>query len=304
MFKKLVVGIILIAIVLLLWRWSQTSIADGSSSPAEVSSTARNASDIATPGDAPESNSSHPDRPTIEDVLTMARNSLAEMEANLDDYTARFVKQERDTADVLGEPTEILVRIRTRFRGDVVDSPRRVYLRFNKPESLAGREVIWGEDIYDGQMAVHEVGMILGLKTIWLDRKGAIAMRGQRYPIDEIGLVKLVEKLIERGEQDRDNPDVRVEIKEDHPFDELATHRIRVRHGAPSGKPNDFSLAEIIFDPARQLVLSYRSFGWPVAGEADSPLLESYAYHDLKTNVGLTDKDFDTKNPNYRFPSF
>ena len=30
-------------------------------------------------------------------------------------------------------------------------------------------------------------------------------------------------------------------------------------------------------------------------------LLEEYTYTNIKINVGLTDADFDTKNPNYKF---
>ena len=86
----------------------------------------------------------------------------------------------------------------------------RVYLSFQSPSSVKGREVIWGEDLYDGKMAVHEVGLLLSMKTFWLDPNGIFAMQGQRYPISEIGLVRLVEKLIERGPVDRDSPDVSV----------------------------------------------------------------------------------------------
>jgi hypothetical protein len=139
-------------------------------------------------------------------------------------------------------------------------------------------------------------------------------MRGQRYPITQIGLVRLVEQLIERGEKDLDNPDVSVTVTTNHQFDDRLTELIRVRRSRPSNEPDDFSLAEIVVDPERQLILAYRSFGWP--GRAGSglegsglegsspPILESYSYHDLKINVGLTDADFDTKNPEYRFPSF
>lgn len=241
---------------------------------------------------------------TMADVLQMANASLKNMESTLDDYTARFVKQEVDTAGVLGEPTEIQMKVQTRFRDSKTDSPRRVYLRFESPESIRGREVLWGEDLFDGKMAVHEVGMILGLKTLWLEPTGIIAMQGQRFPISEIGLVKLVEKLIERGEMDRDNPDITVTIDRDHKLDETPTHRIEVRRTKPSGDEQDFSLAEITIDPERQLILRYQAFGWADEGESIAPLLESYTYHDLKTNVGLSDKDFETTNPEYNFPSF
>ena len=240
---------------------------------------------------------------TMSDVLDMAIAARRHMAEHLDDYTARFVKQEVDTKGVLGEESELLVKVQTRLRGDTEEAPLRVYLNFQSPESAKGREVIWGEDLYDGKLAVHEVGLILGLKTIWLDPNGIIAMQGQRYPISEIGMVRLVEKLIERGEQDRDNPDVQVTLTKDHKLDDAMTQLIQVRRSKPSGGKDDFSLAEIIIDPQRQLILTYRSFGWPEQAGDEPPLLESYTYYDVQTNVGLTKEDFDTKNPNYNYPA-
>jgi len=32
--------------------------------------------------------------------------------------------------------------------------------------------------------------------------------------------------------------------------------------------------------------------------------LESYTYHDIETNVGLTDEDFKPDNPSYNCPPF
>lgn len=237
------------------------------------------------------------------DVLEMARRARAAMAENLDDYTARFVKQEVDHRGVLGEQTEMLIKEQTRLRGDREDAPLRVYLKFLAPQSLHGREVIWGEDLYDGRLAVHEVGLLLSLKTIWLDPNGIFAMQGQRYPISEIGLVRLVEKLIERGEQDRDSPDVRVTLHTDHRLGDLATQLIQVRRTRPGGRQDDFSRAEIVIDPQRQLILRYRAFGWPEAADQPPPLQESYTYYDVQTNVGLTEADFDVNNPQYGFPA-
>lgn len=240
---------------------------------------------------------------SMNEVLKMARSAQEHLAATLDDYTARLVKQEMDRDGNLTPESEMMVKVQTRLRGDAEEAPLRVYLRFTSPESINGREVLWAEDLNEGKMAVHEVGLLFSLKTLWLDPAGIIAMQGQRYPITEIGLVRLVEQLIERGEKDRDNPDVSVTLTEGHPFDNLKTQFIRVERSKPSGEPDDFSLAEIVIDPARQLILSYRSFGWPQQEGAAPPLLESYTYLDVKTNLGLTDADFDTKNPEYAFPS-
>jgi hypothetical protein len=63
-----------------------------------------------------------------------------------------------------------------------------------------------------------------------------------------------------------------------------------------------------VLDPSRKLILQYRSFGWEDSesenANADPPLLESYTYKDVKTNVGLSDIDFDVKNPDYGYPAF
>ncbi|NND97084.1 MAG: DUF1571 domain-containing protein [Pirellulaceae bacterium] len=244
---------------------------------------------------------------TMSDVLELAQAAREHIATNLNDYTATFIKQEADERGTLGEETVIQLKVQTRLRNDTDDAPMRVYLRFTAPESYKGREVLWGEDIYDGQMAVHETGLLLGFKTIWLDPNGMIAMQGQRYPISEIGLTRLVEKLIERGEKDRHNPNVVVTITHDHKIGDVPAQLIQVRRTQPSGDDKeDFALAEIAIDPERQLILQYRSFGWPSpdnpSGSTDLPLQESYTYQNIQTNVGLTDSDFDVKNPLYNFP--
>ncbi len=242
------------------------------------------------------------DAATMSDVLDMAIAARKHLSTTLDDYTATFIKQEADDNGILGEETEIEMKIQTRLRNETDDAPMRVYLKFVKPEANKGREVIWGEDLYDGKMGVHEVGFLVGLKSAWIDPNGILAMQGQKYPISEIGLVKLVEKLIQRGEVDRNNPDITVAIKPNHQLDGVPTQLIQVRRSQPGQQPkDDFSLAEITIDPQRQIILQYRSFGWPVDG-GEPPLQESYTYKNLKTNVGLTDDDFDYKNPAYTFP--
>ena len=240
---------------------------------------------------------------TMSDVLEMAQAARDRLSTTLNDYTARFVKQEIDNRGVLGPETEMSIRVQTKLRNESNDAPMRVYLRFTSPSELHGREVIWAEDLHNGQMAVHEVGLLLGLKTFWLDPNGIIAMQGQRYPISEIGLVKLVEKLIERGEKDRNNPAISVTVTSDHQLGDTETELIQVRRSEPSNDDEDFSLAEIVIDPERQLVLSYRAFGWANNEGGEPPLLESYTYYDVETNVGLTEEDFDPKNAAYNFPS-
>jgi len=238
---------------------------------------------------------------SIAEVLELATQARASMVGNLKDYTARFVKQEVDASGVLGALTEINLKVQTRLREGTETAPMRVYLDFAKPEAVNGREVIWAKDLHDGKLVVHEAGL-LGMMTLRLDPTGMLAMRGQKYPIYDIGLVRLMEKLIERGQQDLENPEIKVFITDDYPFDGLMASRIEVLRSSPSGEEDDFSRAEVVIDLNRQLILRYQSYGWPKQEGDDPPLQESYTYYDVETNVGLTERDFDPTNPAYRFP--
>ncbi len=251
------------------------------------------------------------------DVLRLAEAALSTWQAEVDDYTATLIKQE-SVGGVVGEPNEVSIKVQCRHRGPdrQETQPMRVYLRFDQPSGVAGREVIWCEDLHDGKLVAHEGGL-MGLLTVRLDPTGMLAMRGQRYPITEIGLTNLYKQLVQRGEQDRDNPDVSVTRRGGLSGDPQAgspasIDLIEVRRKQPSGAPDDFSLARIYFDNERSLPFKYEAYGWPAKGtvtpDADGtlpiselPLLESYAYLNLQTNVGLSDKDFDPTNPDYQY---
>ncbi|MDA8744261.1 DUF1571 domain-containing protein [Rubripirellula amarantea] len=243
---------------------------------------------------------------TMAQVIDRAKAVRESMSENLSDYTARFVKQERGDTGELGEETVIRLKVQTRLRNSSDDAPMRVFLRFEAPQSQAGRKVIWGSDLYDGKMAVHETGMLLGLKTIYLDPNGMIAMQGQKHPVSEIGLVKLVEKLIERGGEDIDDPDLQITLTPNYEFDGRQVEFLRVVRTKRKEKKtdDDYQTAEIFLDVDRQLILRYRSFGWPTIDGEGPPLLESYTYENVELNVGLTDTDFDVTNPEYGYPAF
>ncbi len=244
------------------------------------------------------------DRPvTMADVLEIAKQGRQQMAENLDDYVCRFVKQARDTKGVLFEQTEALMKVQTRLRGDTEQAPLRVYMKFLAPDSKRGREVIWGEDLNNGKLVAHEAGL-LGFKRLYLDPLGFLAMQGERYPITNVGMVHLIERLVERGERLINNPDVEITVVPDYPIDDVTAELIQIRLAKPQAGKDDFSLAELAIDRQRWLILMYRSFGWPENEGEAAPLLESYHYHDVETNIGLTDEDFSPDNPEYNFPSF
>ena len=239
---------------------------------------------------------------TMQDLLNLAESSLDHLSHNLVDYTARFEKIEVNENSHQLEKTVMQLKVQTRFRNMTLDAPRRIYLRFSEPSSVSGREVIWRQDLYNGKMAVHEPGFLLSLKTIWLDPNGILAMQGQRHPISEVGIVKLTEQLIQRGKEDLDNPLLSIGLQTNHQYDDLTTHLITIIKNQTSNIEGDYGRAEIVFDPERNLVLSFRSYATPTSPSDSPQLIESYSYHNLQVNVGLTESDFDVTNEQYDFP--
>ena len=239
---------------------------------------------------------------TMEDLIRLAESSLENMATHLFDYTARFEKIEVDLEKNTSELSEMQLKVQTRFRNKKSDSPRRIYIKFNLPDSVSGREVIWREDKYDGKMAVHEIGFLIGLKTLWLDPSGMIAMQGQRHPVSELGIVKLTEQLISRGKKDLKNPSIKIHSRQGYEFDGQEARMITVIRDQPPSEPDDFQKAEIIMDLQRNLVLSFRSYVKAESEGNSYQLTESYSYFDLRTNEQLTESDFDIANEEYQFP--
>lgn len=235
----------------------------------------------------------------LDPALHIAQVSLQHIQANIADYSAIFVKRCR-VDGVLPELQYAQVKIRNRkTNADRVTTPMSVYLKFLKPQAVQGREVIWVEGQNDGNMIVHETGL-KGVINVHLDPHGYLAMRGQRYPITEIGIENLVMKLIETARRDRQHEECQVQIYRNARIGDTACTMLEVIH--PVQRPHfDFYRARVYFDNQLNMPIRYESYSWPAEPDGEPVLEEEYSYLRLKTNVGLTDSDFDIANPEYQF---
>jgi len=240
---------------------------------------------------------SHP----LDAALKMARAALAKSQANVNDYTAIFVKRERISGK-LGEEQYMLTKIRNEKRnGDQIEQPFSVYLKFLRPGSIKGREVIYVRGSNNDKLIAHEGGW-KGKFTpsLYLDPHGSLAMLGQRYPITDMGIENLCLKLIERGLRDRRLGMCQVTSQPAKINNRNAT-RIEVIH--PVLKPSlDFHVARIFVDDEYGYPVRYEAYDWPRAADGKltlDDLIEEITYVRLKFNSGLTDLDFDPANPKY-----
>jgi hypothetical protein len=244
---------------------------------------------------SPKSGGEHP----LDFALTIANASVKHIQSKVRDYTATLKKRARVDGE-LGElqTMELKVRHRRTQDGKII-IPMGVYLRFLEPDSVKGREVVWVEGRNDGKLIAHEPGL-RNVANFYLDPTSYLAMRGQRYPITDIGVENLTLKLIEAATRDRKYGECEVRLQENVKVGDQLCDMIEVTH--PIRREHfDFCRARVYFSRELNMPVRYASWSWPTKS-ADEPVLEEeYTYLNVRVNVGLEDRDFDVDNPDYRF---
>jgi hypothetical protein len=228
----------------------------------------------------------------LDPVILWADNALRRTE-EIKDYTALLTKRER-IGDKLQDYQYLQLKVRHR--------PFSVYLKFLKPSQLAGRETIYVEGQNEGMLLAHDtggLGQLIG--TVSLAPDGLIAMRGQRYPVTMIGFKNLGVKLVEQAKRDRkiDSP-CDVKWFKGAKVNGRPALCIQVSH--PARHPEQqFAMARVCIDQQFGIPIRYEGYAWPEKPDGASLLVEEYTYSSVRLNVGLTDQDFDPKNPQYNF---
>ncbi|MBN2218638.1 MAG: DUF1571 domain-containing protein [Pirellulales bacterium] len=225
-------------------------------------------------------------------ALRWASQGLQQMEQNLQDYSAIVVKRERSTDGTLGEEQWMFVKIRHK--------PFSVYMHFLKPKDLKGQEVIYVDGANDGKLLGHGVGVWAVFGTVPLAPTSPRAMQDQHYPITEMGVKNLVQRLLEVGSHDAQFGECEVKFLEGAKINDRVCTCIEVIHPVPR-RDFRFHVARIYVDHEYNFPIRYESHDWPKQAGSSPELIEEYTYLDIKLNRGYTDADFDVRNPNYRF---
>jgi hypothetical protein len=220
-------------------------------------------------------------------ALKLASESLKSLD-QLKDYTSIFSKTERIGRNLIHSRMELKLR----------ETPFSVYVKFLQPN--AGREVLYVEGTNNNYLRVRDVGFASLAGTLSLDPKGSTAMDGNRYPITSIGMRNLLIKLVETWLAERAIPGMAVNIFPNTRMDNQTCQMIEVSHRQhhPGAK---FQLTRLFIDTEHQWPIRLQAFDFPGNRDKEAPLAEDYFYARIQPNVGLTDFDFSTKNPKYRF---
>jgi len=235
----------------------------------------------------------HPLKPAID----IAKAALVNSQKNIFDYTATLVKRERIDG-VLGVHEYIYIKVRNAKPA----TPFSTYMYFVKPAIAKGREVIYVDGKNQNKMCAHEggTGLKAAIPDLWLDPAGFLAMKGQRYPVTEIGLENLIVQLISRAERDMKAGMCKVKFHKGAMINKRKCTMIQVMH-PDKRAPYDFHVAQIFIDDELQVPVRYVSYDWPTAPGVRPKLIEEYTYLNVKINNGFKNLDFDVNNPNYNF---
>lgn len=231
----------------------------------------------------------------LDPILDRARAIRQRLLNDVSDYTAILVKRERIGGKLANEE-RFDVKIRHVRQAETNSASLSVYLKFLPPNINAGREVIWVANRDDGKLQTYQFGIPISLLP-----SSTLAMLGNKYPMSEIGLLRMVDKLIEKGERDRSLGDCLVEIFEHQIVGDRTCQLIQVTH--PNRESQfDFHIAQIFIDSELGVPIRYAAYLWPGSAGQAPPLEEEYTYLNLSLNTGLTELDFDPKNASYQFP--
>lgn len=222
-------------------------------------------------------------------ALRWAYSELGNIE-KIQDYSATLVKRER-VGNKVGEPEYMFVKIRHR--------PFSVYIYFLGPPEKKGREVIYVKGRNNGNLLAHGTGLQRKLGVFELAPTSFLAMRDNRYPMTEIGILTLVRRLVEVGEQDIKYGECEVKFFKGAKINNRLCTCIQVVHPVPR-RNFLFHLARIFVDDELNVPIRYEAYEWPAKPGGPPRLLEEYTYLNLKLNNGFTDADFDPRS----YPGF
>jgi outer membrane lipoprotein-sorting protein len=201
----------------------------------------------------------------------------------IDHYTATFLIQERVEGEL--RPPQ---RLDLKFK-----KPLKVYLRWLTGKN-EGRQALYPVGV-DGNELWVRVPMLVGAITLSLDPQSPRARKDGRHPITDVGIGRLLDLISDNASRGLQRGEVMIADGGQHTTFERPTQRYTLHFPNDPAKGYYCMTALIDVDRQYRLPIYAEIFDW------DSQLIELYGYLNLRLNPGLTDEDFNPKNPAYGF---
>lgn len=225
-------------------------------------------------------------------LIPALRAALAALDAVklLTSYEASFTKTE-----LVGRTT-----LTTKMQLKVRHEPFSVYVKYLDPH--AGREAIYVAGGHDNKVVVHETGLASLIGTLKLDPNSSTAMDENRYPINRIGMKKLVETIMSVwvNQAKQNAAGITVNNYPNSKIGDQSCQTIESVLAQPIGT-DSYQTTRMYIDTATKLPVRVQQYAFPARRGQKPVLVEDYLYQNVKTNISLTDLDFDPNNPRYGY---
>lgn len=224
-----------------------------------------------------------------------AKSRSAYIRTNIRDYSCRLIKRERIDGILQDHHfIEVKVRSEQQVDGEVV-RPLAVFMQYLAPSRLKGRKILYVDGENDGMMIVRKGGRAFKYVKLEIDPNGVAARRESNHPITDVGFDKIIERLIQRVENDiaidPEATNTEVEHFRDARINDRSCTHILVIHPEPD-EGIEYHKASLYVDDDLGVPIRLTVHGWPEKPGDPPPLNEEYTYVGLKLNVGLSDSDF------------
>jgi outer membrane lipoprotein-sorting protein len=201
--------------------------------------------------------------------------------SRVSDYTCTFRKKELVKGEIR-EARNLIFKFR---------KPASYYLKYTVGED-EGLEAIYVAGKYDNKLEVH-LGGFFGFFRIAVDPRGSLALKNNRHAIMEAGMGQILTLMEQNYRLAKNDPESRITLEGENT---LGGRPVRMVRGVfPRGKGYYGKQVLIAIDRETSLPVKITVHGW------ENEFLEEYQYDGIRLNVGLSDRDFDVKNPEYRF---
>ncbi len=231
---------------------------------------------------SPEVSTVHPEMVECYRNLDDAIQQLSKVNS----YTARWVRQIRLYGSLRDEE-HVDLKIR--------HQPFSVHMNWRD----GSQQALFCEGKYDGKLLAHKSRGFASLRPIWrLQPESRLALKNSRYPITQLGMLRLAERLKKIVCEVPRDAKVDVEITPSE-YQGRPSIRQYVRFGSPAAQPV-YSESELYIDEQTMALVSITNHGWINDG-TDSELIEHYRFEQIDWDAQLTDNDFDEKNEAYPF---
>jgi hypothetical protein len=222
---------------------------------------------------------------TLLDVIHYAEPSREAME-DVKDYTAVFNKTELIKGRLVKQVMEMKFRTK----------PFSVYFRYlSGPEK--DRQAIFVEGKFGNKLVVKETGIKAVAGVMYLALDNQLVMAENRYPVTNVGIGNLLNTAMTVWERESklEAADVDVKFFPNARLGELPVEAVQLTHRKQL-RDVKYHLSRVYFDKETKLPLRAERYGWPRQNGDKPPLVEDYVYTKLKTNVKLSDMDFDPRH--------